>query len=345
MKNSSVNVASRNQSLLKVASSSLSIKQSKKTFGFVAQNISSDSSYVKWGNNASKTFTNLTVVTKYSSVTNLTSTNDTEEQQSTGETSFIFEDSWKAKLKGVEGGKWRPAKSRKHPPEKVAILVPYREREKHLKIFLLIMHPFLQRQNLDYSVYVIEQHGDEPLFCKGLLYNIGFMLAKQDNGFDCFIFHDVDLIPEKDENLYSCKGSPSHLSVAIDVYNYSLPYARFLGGVVALTPWQFEKMNGYSNLFCGWGGEDDDLFLRLYRQKMTLFRPDEDVGRYKMMRHNRTPENPDARNLLDVWDLRARKDGLNSLKRQREHFKITSVTREWLYTHILVNVGKRDDAR
>ena len=32
----------------------------------------------------------------------------------------------------------------------VAILVPFRDRESHLRIFLLNLHPFLIRQNLDY---------------------------------------------------------------------------------------------------------------------------------------------------------------------------------------------------
>ncbi|CAH1271335.1 B4GALT1 [Branchiostoma lanceolatum] len=210
-----------------------------------------------------------------------------------------------AKLKKVQGGKWSPPSSLPLPSEKVAILVPYKEREEHLKMFLLIMHPFLQRQGLDYGIYVIEQHGDEPMFCKGLLYNIGYTLAKKDEGHDCFIFHDVDLIPESDANVYSCQSVPSHLSVAIDVYNYTLPYERFLGGVVAFTTSQYEQLNGYSNLFCGWGGEDDDMFLRLYKHRMALSRLEEDVGRYKMMRHKRRPENPARHALLEAWAKRA----------------------------------------
>ena len=35
--------------------------------------------------------------------------------------------------------------------------------------------------------------------------------------FDCVIFHDVDLVPLNDHNLYACSTSkPRHLSVAID---------------------------------------------------------------------------------------------------------------------------------
>ena len=40
------------------------------------------------------------------------------------------------------------------------------------------------------------------------------------------------------------------------------PYELLVGGVLALTPEQFENVNGYSNNFYGWGGEDDDIAYR-----------------------------------------------------------------------------------
>lgn len=50
--------------------------------------------------------------------------------------------------------------------------------------------------------------------------NVGFLEAQKLYDYDCFIFHDVDLIPEDDRNLYSCPQSPRHMSVAIDRMNY-----------------------------------------------------------------------------------------------------------------------------
>ena len=53
------------------------------------------------------------------------------------------------------GGHWKP----KHCQAffKVAIVVPYRDREIHLKLFLNHMHKILPSQQIDYSIYIVEQ--------------------------------------------------------------------------------------------------------------------------------------------------------------------------------------------
>ena len=45
---------------------------------------------------------------------------------------------------------------------------------------------------------------------------------------------------------------------------YSLKYKYNFGGATSFTPELFKKVNGYSNTFYGWGGEDDDMFHRLF---------------------------------------------------------------------------------
>ncbi|XP_046571681.1 beta-1,4-N-acetylgalactosaminyltransferase bre-4-like [Haliotis rubra] len=52
------------------------------------------------------------------------------------------------------GGRFQPldCKSR----HRVAIVVPYRDREQHLKVLLNNLHPILERQQLDYAIYVVE---------------------------------------------------------------------------------------------------------------------------------------------------------------------------------------------
>ena len=74
-------------------------------------------------------------------------------------------------------------------------------------------------------------------------------------------------------------------NVDIKIFNpiYSIYYHQLIGGAMLFKPTEFEKINGYSNLFFGWGGEDDNMFKRwesaalwlrcskvLYRSRMVL---------------------------------------------------------------------------
>lgn len=47
--------------------------------------------------------------------------------------------------------------------ERVAIIIPFRDREEHLRILLHNLHPMLQRQQLDYGIYVVEQVRQLPV--------------------------------------------------------------------------------------------------------------------------------------------------------------------------------------
>jgi len=62
--------------------------------------------------------------------------------------------------------------------------------------------------------------GDDP-FNKGILMNVGFVETLKLYNYDCFVFHDVDLLPEDDRNMYTCPEQPKHMSVAVDVFNYT----------------------------------------------------------------------------------------------------------------------------
>jgi beta-1,4-galactosyltransferase 1 len=72
------------------------------------------------------------------------------------------------------------------------------------------MHPFLQQQQLDYTVFVVNQHQPEQ-FNRGALFNVGFIEALKLYPFNCFIFHDVDLLPEDSRNIYRCVNQPRHM--------------------------------------------------------------------------------------------------------------------------------------
>ncbi|CAK9295830.1 unnamed protein product [Gordionus sp. m RMFG-2023] len=171
--------------------------------------------------------------------------------------------SW-AKLKSFlpsvkQGGHWKPQKCISR--HKLAIIIPYRDREEHLYKLLASLHSLLKRQEIFYKIYVVEQYGS-GLFNKAILMNAAFREAFWEKNFHCYVFHDVDLMPEDYRNMYSCPKQPRHLSVAIDEMDYKLKYQMLVGGVLMFKPEHFIKVNGYSNLYWGWGAEDDDMAYR-----------------------------------------------------------------------------------
>ncbi|CAH8620178.1 unnamed protein product [Heterobilharzia americana] len=189
-------------------------------------------------------------------------------------------------------GMWRPVDC--DPTEKLAIIVPFRNRDKHLRKFLGHMHAFLRKQRLMYTVFVINQDGTTR-FNRALLLNVGFIESMRVAHFDCFIFHDVDLLPEDDRN-----------------FNYRLPYVQIFGGAVGLTREQFVKVGGFSNSYHGWGGEDDDLYARVMHAKYVVVRYPEEIARYTMIRHDKdanNPVNPKRDELLKTASSRFKTDG------------------------------------
>ncbi|NXF30803.1 B4GT4 galactosyltransferase, partial [Nyctibius bracteatus] len=248
---------------------------------------------------------------------------------------------FKASLSLEEVQKENPqvAEGRYHPTEcsalqRVAILIPHRNREKHLLYLLEHLHPFLQRQQLDYGIYVIHQAGNTK-FNRAKLLNVGYLEALKEANWDCFIFHDVDLVPENDFNIYMCDEQPKHLVVGRNNTGYRLRYQGYFGGVTALTRDQFSKVNGFSNNYWGWGGEDDDLRIRVEMQKMRVVRPSADVARYTMIFHKRdhgNEENRERMKLLRQVSRTWKTDGLNSCS-----YKLLSVEHNPLYVNVTVD--------
>lgn len=228
------------------------------------------------------------------------------------------------------GGSWKPKKCKSQ--HHVALVIPYRDRPLQLDIFLAHMHPFLQFQQLDYQIFIIEQTDERP-FNRAKLFNIGFKEAEKISSFHCFIFHDVDLLPLNINNIYGCTKLPRHLSAHIDVFDYKIPYDWIFGGAIAVLKDQFISANGFSNKFFGWGGEDDDFFNRITRNGTSISRFEPKISRYTMLSHEKETPSEDRYYYLSTGERRYESDGLNSLRYTVKKFELKS-----LYTHIIVDL-------
>jgi beta-1,4-galactosyltransferase 2 len=149
-------------------------------------------------------------------------------------------------------------------PVHIGIIIPYRNRDHHASV--LIPHLLGYRRAhfpCDYfHVWVVEQDNLEP-FNRAWLGNVGLSLALNATvRFKCIVFHDVDLKPAEGVPYTSCEA-PVQLSSELEHFNWGVPYATSAGGVVSMRPEHWEQVNGFSNDYVGWGGEDDDLYHRI----------------------------------------------------------------------------------
>ncbi len=214
------------------------------------------------------------------------------------------------------GGRWKPKQCKAR--SRVAIVVPYLKRDKNLRIFLQHIHPFLQKQQLEYGIFLAEPIWDGAnrtmQFNRGLMRNIGFKEAIKYGEYESVIFHDLDLLPEIDYNNYGCPDMPRHMCIAVSYDKYT-PYKNKFGGIVAFRTDHFVAVNGYSNVFFGWGGEDDDLGRRCKRDSgLGIIRIPASIGRYKGASHKKDHKAKDNSLLWRYGQKRWKEDGLKCLK-------------------------------
>lgn len=142
---------------------------------------------------------------------------------------------------------------------KVGIIVPYRNRVKHLEEFKKSTTDYLNNKGYTNYVIIIVEQDNAKLFNRGMLLNIGFKEAKKLKC-DYVVFHDVDMLP-KDVD-YSYSDTPIHLATD------TIPFESYFGGITLFPSELFEKINGFSNLYWGWGFEDDDLRYRCVKHNI-----------------------------------------------------------------------------
>ncbi len=162
--------------------------------------------------------------------------------------------------------------------EKLAIIVPYRDRKDHLKKFIPSIESCDFLEGIDYEILIVEQEEGKP-FNRGKLLNVG---AIQSHTASYYCFHDVDMLPLISD--YSYVSNPTHLAGEAEQFGFKLPYQGYFGGVTLFDKHSFIKVNGYSNDYWGWGAEDDDVMFRCVAREVKASRKN---GRYRSLSHER----------------------------------------------------------
>lgn len=115
--------------------------------------------------------------------------------------------------------------------------------------------------------------------------------------------------------------------------------AWHFGGVTALTTIDFREINGFSNAYWGWGGEDSDLFRRVKFHNLTSTRTFDGypslvhLARYTSLSHQKAEPNLNRFTVLAESINRIRLDGLVDLTYRRLDFQLKP-----LYTSVLVEI-------
>jgi hypothetical protein len=196
---------------------------------------------------------------------------------------------------------------------KLIFVVPYRDRleqyqffDDHMRTRILSVY-----EASEYLILYAHQLDDRP-FNRGAMKNIGFLAGKamfpNDYQNITFVFNDVDTMPYVKNflNYQTWPGNVKHF------YGYHFA----LGGIVSITGGDFERVNGYPNLF-SWSSEDNTLQIRVLEAGLNI---------------DRSQFYP----IMDKHILQ-NKDGLHKVINRTEHERVKFGSKEGLQD--LLNIG------
>ena len=129
--------------------------------------------------------------------------------------------------------------------------------------------------------------------------------------------HDVDLLPQNPKLLYKFpENGPLHIS-SPDLHP-KYDYPTFIGGILLISRMMYQKVDGMSNKYWGWGLEDDEFFVRMRQANYEIERPKGiRTGRSKTFRHvhvsrDRPRDNTKCYNQKNATRRRDKQTGLSN---------------------------------
>jgi hypothetical protein len=150
---------------------------------------------------------------------------------------------------------------------RLGIIIPYRNREEHLKKMLPHTVSFFRRNTDIEPLFVLAEQDDDLPFNRGAIVNHAYAACAGMIDYVCF--HDVDYMPMWAD--YTEPNLPSRIvwygmdkrPVGHGTDRAVIAQRYGLAAVAVMRKWHFEACNGYSNTYWGWGYEDTDLAKRL----------------------------------------------------------------------------------
>ena len=169
--------------------------------------------------------------------------------------------------------------------------LPARRFKSCLDQFLPIFQSYLD-SNIGkerYELIIVQEHTPETTtFNLGRTINIGFDLVKDSmEDPDIFMFHPIDILPI-DTN-YSVQNNTKFCMLGYKPFIFHIFRSqKFLDDhyyykAICMTKSDYQKVNGFTNDFVGWGGEDDEFFLRLELNNVEI---DVAVNEYIRLTHD-----------------------------------------------------------
>ena len=109
------------------------------------------------------------------------------------------------------------------------------------------------------------------------------------------------------------------------------------GGALIISAFQFRAVNGFTNRFFGWGGEDDEFYRRMRARGFLVARTHMDIGRYKILPHVKDKARPRSVEDFGNENDRMKWDGLKNLR-----YRVLKMEKYELYTRIRVTFDESE---